>query len=354
MYFATDDINRGSGLVRRFGSVNALSVIGIDRLPAARDGVCLAVVDVDLSDKTRAGLVQSRLASYLALGIPLIFLTDIGSHHQTTQAWACGASVVVARQHASAELPAHIARLAAESVTRAVDSAMRTLDAAFLAVSMGHAVARSHIEARSDALLATIESAGLTEWLNRTWSVDEQTSQHCLLVAGFSAAFAVHLGFAASDRLDLTHAAMLHDVGKARIPADILNKPSRLSPEETAIVRQHPFLGWQVLAGQSYEDSRLLDAVLHHHEFLDGTGYPDGLSGAQISDFVRIITLCDIFGALLERRPYKPALEPSQALAIMTAMGGRLDPDLLRAFGRFVHANALPVFDDPLSSATAS
>jgi HD-GYP domain-containing protein (c-di-GMP phosphodiesterase class II) len=77
----------------------------------------------------------------------------------------------------------------------------------------------------------------------------------------------------------------------------------------------------------------LLDIVVHHHEYLDGSGYPHGLSGSEISDPVRILTICDVFGALMERRAYKPPLGADAAYRILLEMGGRLDQDLVRAFG---------------------
>ena len=156
-----------------------------------------------------------------------------------------------------------------------------------------------------------------------------------MLVAGVVAGFSLHLGFSATDTLDLTRAAILHDVGKARIPLSILNKPGELDGNERAVMQTHPRIGWESLKRQGFQGDRVLDAVLHHHEYLDGSGYPEGLAGSAVTDFVRIVTLCDIFGALLERRAYKPPHDPGEALALMRAMGGKLDPDLLREFTRF-------------------
>ena len=107
------------------------------------------------------------------------------------------------------------------------------------------------------------------------------------------------------DQRRLARAALLHDVGKAFIPVAILDKPDALTQEETDEMREHPRRGYEALAAQGGFPPEMLDVVLHHHEFLDGTGYPDGLSGKQISDIVRLTTIVDIYAALVENRAYR-------------------------------------------------
>ena len=107
------------------------------------------------------------------------------------------------------------------------------------------------------------------------------------------------------DQRRLARAALLHDVGKAFIPVTILDKPGALTPEEMEEMRQHPRRGYDALSAQGGFPPEMLDVVLHHHEFLDGTGYPNGLSGKQISDIVRVTTIMDIYAALVEKRAYR-------------------------------------------------
>jgi HD-GYP domain-containing protein (c-di-GMP phosphodiesterase class II) len=128
-------------------------------------------------------------------------------------------------------------------------------------------------------------------------------------------------------------AAMLHDIGKARIPLAILEKPSSLTSDEMAAMSKHPEYGLEALKTSPGLSSGLRDIVIHHHEYLDGSGYPHGLRGREISDPVRIVTICDVFGALLERRAYKPPLAPARAYQILLDMGDKLDSDLVREFG---------------------
>jgi HD-GYP domain-containing protein (c-di-GMP phosphodiesterase class II) len=130
----------------------------------------------------------------------------------------------------------------------------------------------------------------------------------------------------------LARAALLHDVGKAFIPLAILDKPGELTEEEMNEIRQHPRRGYDALAAQGGFPPEMLDVVLHHHEFLDGTGYPHGLISNQISDIVRVITIVDIYAALVEKRAYRMEYTHARAFSMMEDMVGQLDQHLLQAF----------------------
>jgi HD-GYP domain-containing protein (c-di-GMP phosphodiesterase class II) len=112
----------------------------------------------------------------------------------------------------------------------------------------------------------------------------------------------------------------------------ILDKPGLLSEEEKKEMQRHPRLGYDALAAQGGYPPEMLDVVLHHHEFLDGTGYPDGLGANEISDIVRLTTIVDIYAALVESRPYRIPFTHAKAFSIMEKMEGKLDQHLLVAF----------------------
>ena len=127
-------------------------------------------------------------------------------------------------------------------------------------------------------------------------------------MTGVAVGFALDLRFAGPDVKRLGMAATLHDIGKARIPLSILDKPGRLDPAEDEIMKRHPVIGYELLKDLAGISPEVLDGVRHHHEYLDGSGYPDALTAPKISDLVRLLTISDIFSALIERRPYKPAM----------------------------------------------
>jgi putative nucleotidyltransferase with HDIG domain len=172
----------------------------------------------------------------------------------------------------------------------------------------------------------------LREWLTTVGRHHTHSYRHCLFVTGFAVAFAQHLGMREDDQRRLARAALLHDVGKAFIPVAILDKPAALTDQEMSEMRRHPRLGYDALATEGGFPPEMLDVVLHHHEFLDGTGYPDRLSGDRISDIVRLITIVDIHSALVEKRAYREPFTHAKAYAVMEQMGGKLDQHLLQAF----------------------
>ncbi|MCB4802646.1 putative nucleotidyltransferase with HDIG domain [Methylobacterium brachiatum] len=208
-----------------------------------------------------------------------------------------------------------------------------TLFSKMMAGAKTGAVDLPAIDAEIDPVLQVLREGGLRRWINKVQAHDDMTVRHCLLVAGVVANFAISLRLSVEDRTTLVRAALLHDVGKAQIPVAILNKPEHLDPAEMAVMRTHAALGYDILRTSGMSDPLTLLGVRHHHEMLDGTGYPDGLRGAEISDAVRLLTICDIYSALTEHRPYRPAMPQVEALKILRKMTPlKLESALVEAF----------------------
>lgn len=161
---------------------------------------------------------------------------------------------------------------------------------------------------------------GVLSWVEAMSAIEDQTDRHCLLMAGVAAGFTNYLSCDQGYCQRMIQACLLHDVGKVLVPRAVLDKCAPLMPDERMIMRGHPELGYRLLEQQGGFDPMTLDIVLHHHEQIDGKGYPKGLSGAQVSREVRIAAVCDIFAALIEKRSYKQALSPPCALATMRRM----------------------------------
>ena len=196
----------------------------------------------------------------------------------------------------------------------------------------GDALDASKVTTASAAVVDEIESKGLSSWIDIVRKHHSQTYQHCLIVTGVAAAFGQHLGLAMTDRNRLSFAGMLHDVGKAMVPVAILEKPGALDADEMAIMKKHPEYGIEALKSGVDLQPEMIDIVVHHHEYLDGSGYPHGLHAHEIADLVRITTIVDVYSALIEHRAYRPAMPSQKAYDILREMGPKLDQDLVRAF----------------------
>ena len=159
------------------------------------------------------------------------------------------------------------------------------------------------------------ENAAVT--LFKLRGFDEYTYTHSINVSLLGILLGKHLGLEKDALLKLGMAGMYHDVGKARIPEAVLNKPGKLTEAEFQLMKTHPLEGYKILMGQKDLDQEILRAVVEHHERYDGTGYPRALTGESIGRFSRIIAVVDVYDALTSRRVYKDAMAPAKALGMM-------------------------------------
>jgi putative nucleotidyltransferase with HDIG domain len=298
------------------------------------------VFDFDFKEISRLAVLKEWLKNK-PNGAKVIFLTE-GTHLQDTQAFAIGATDVLHRpldgRALLTTLWGDVASLSADPANVAIQNspgasaAVNTLQSIFSAACLGEPLNSQLVQSAGDAVVGQLEAQGLSAWVDTVRTHHSQTYQHCLLVTGVAVAFGQQIGVSSLDRQRLAFAGMLHDIGKARIPVAILEKPGRLDEQERAVMRQHPQHGFDALGTVPGLPAEMLDLVVHHHEYLDGSGYPHGLQANEISDLVRIMTISDIFGALLERRSYKPALSGDAAYQILLDMGAKLDKALVREF----------------------
>ena len=212
----------------------------------------------------------------------------------------------------------------------------------FDSAALGARIDPAAIDQGTETVLEAVSEAGIRTWLEVVWRYDAGVYQHTLSVAGYAAAFGSILGLGSADHARLARAALLHDIGKSRIPAEILNKPGRLTPEEWRLMCRHPAIGADLLVAQGDTEPAVIEVVRHHHERMDGMGYPGRLTGAAISDLTRLTAICDVFSALTERRAYRRPMAPRDAFAAMEAERGHLDPVLLRAFAPVADQCVIP------------
>ncbi|WP_419764416.1 MAG: HD-GYP domain-containing protein [Arcobacter sp.] len=166
---------------------------------------------------------------------------------------------------------------------------------------------------------------------------DYYTYTHSVDVSTYALAFGAYLGLNENQLRFLGKGAMLHDIGKKKVPLEIINKNGKLTKEEFSIMKKHPSYGVDILESLGENDNNLLAIVEEHHEKFDGSGYPKGLKGNEIHPFSQIVAICDIFNALTTKRSYKEPMSSFDAIKIMyELMRNELNLKLLSQFIQFL------------------
>ncbi len=168
---------------------------------------------------------------------------------------------------------------------------------------------------------------------------DHYTFEHAIRVAEISKRIGQSLGLPQEELEILERACLVHDIGKVAIPDDVLLKPGQFDAEDRDIMRFHPRVGANLFT-REHHDSRIAFIIRHHHERLDGSGYPDGLAGEDLGILVRIVSVADVYEALVARRPYKKPINKEAALDMlrMEARLGRIDRIVVTVLGEVLQA----------------
>lgn len=161
---------------------------------------------------------------------------------------------------------------------------------------------------------------------------DEYTFKHSVDVATMSMILAKQQGLSQKQIYEIGVAGLLHDIGKTKISLDILNKPARLTDEEFAVMKQHPVFGYRMIKDRDEFSNEICMAVLQHHEKMNSKGYPVGFPSDKITQYARILTIADIYDALVTERPYKSAFSQREAVEMIMSMTGELDLTAMKSF----------------------
>jgi putative nucleotidyltransferase with HDIG domain len=344
LLLASDRSDQSSELADILQSVGEVDTIPTSEIPDAPDShISGIVVDINLRSPESVQLVRNKLRAEAYRSMPRLFVLADALHHGSMQAWALGATDTISRpfdargilQRISSAFPdtaGFDTTAGGKALNGGIAAAHTVMVKIFEKLPSGIPLTFSDVMEAENKILKAIKHSSLRAWLTTVGCHHTDSYRHCLFVTGFAVAFAQHLGMREDDQRRLTRAALLHDVGKAFVPVAILDKPGKLTDQEMIEMRKHPRRGYDTLAAEGGFPPEMLDVVLHHHEFLDGTGYPNGLRDNQLSDIVRVITIVDIHAALVEKRAYRLPFTHAKAFAIMEQMEGKLDPHLLQAF----------------------
>ncbi|WP_415033569.1 HD-GYP domain-containing protein [Azonexus sp.] len=203
----------------------------------------------------------------------------------------------------------------------------------FQEVRMGKAIeaeaAAPLVEEISNSVL---RNPGALISLARLKTADDYTFMHSVAVCALMIALARQLKLTEAEVREAGMAGLLHDMGKAMIPPEILNKPGRLTDAEFDIIKGHPAEGHRLLEEGSGASATVKDVCLHHHEKVDGSGYPKALNGDTMSLFAKMGAVCDVYDAITSNRPYKAGWDPAESLQRMASWKGHFDPVVFQAF----------------------
>jgi putative nucleotidyltransferase with HDIG domain len=203
----------------------------------------------------------------------------------------------------------------------------------FAEARMGNAVNTSECRPLVNEIVDSVDrNADALISLCRLKTSDEYTYMHSVSVCALMVSLGRKLGLDEGTCRDAGMAGLLHDLGKAAMPQEIINKPDKLTDEEFTIIKSHPVRGHEMLLESGVDNERVLDVCRHHHERIDGKGYPDRLAAESISLIARMSAVCDVYDAVTSNRPYKAGWDPAESIARMASWQGHFDPAVLQSF----------------------
>lgn len=241
------------------------------------------------------------------------------------------------------ELPAQPAAVQApasfrDEVRRAskiVAQSRVAMQSMFQDARMGKAMDAEHcLPLVADIADSVARNPGAIVSLARLKTSDDYTFMHSVAVCALMVSLGRQLGLGEADCREAGLAGLVHDLGKALMPPDVLNKPGALTSQEFAIMKGHPEAGHRMLLEGKGVGEVPLDVCLHHHEKVNGKGYPHGLKGDEISLFARMGAVCDVYDAITSNRPYKAGWDPADSIQKMAqwAKDGHFDERIFQAF----------------------
>ena len=215
----------------------------------------------------------------------------------------------------------------------AIDEKTEEAKQCIMAISDGQNIDLQKMFTITDDIMGTLRCKNdIFTFIGFIKESDEHTFHHCVNVSLICNLYGRWLALPQSELVELTTAGMLHDIGKTKIPNEILNKKGKLTDEEFAVMKKHPVIGYRILQNQNIPESVKLGALMHH-EKIDGSGYPMGAKGDQIGKIAKIITICDIYDAMTSNRVYRSKICPFSVIKTFeTKVYGELDTQYLLIF----------------------
>jgi putative nucleotidyltransferase with HDIG domain len=252
---------------------------------------------------------------------------DVPRQRVTVQA-ATPSSVLISKPNARKSMADEL-----HAATNIIKRSKEAVVSLFAEARMGNAVSTSEcVPIVTDIVESVDRNADALISLCRLKLADEYTYMHSVSVCALMVSLGRQLGLDDATCRDAGMAGLLHDLGKAKMPQEIINKPGKLTDDEFTIIKSHPVKGHEMLLESGVDNARVLDVALHHHERMDGKGYPDKLSADEVTLIARMSAVCDVYDAITSDRPYKAGWDPAESVAKMASWQGHFDPVVLQTF----------------------
>ena len=219
--------------------------------------------------------------------------------------------------------------------SKIVEQSRGAMKSMFSDARMGKAVDTVHCLPLVDDITQSVSrNPGAIVSLARLKTSDDYTYMHSVAVCALMVSLAKKLNLSAEETREAGLAGLVHDLGKAQMPLEVLNKPGALTPAEFAIMKGHPEAGHRLLAEGQGVGPIPMDVCLHHHEKISGKGYPHGLKGDEISLFAKMGAVCDVYDAITSNRPYKVGWDPADSIQKMAqwTKEGQFEERIFQAF----------------------
>ncbi len=302
------------------------------------------VAIIELFEASDAGLAALTTAWDSIAEIPVICLISKKNRREVIQAAALGKTDVLERDTPLAvlvrkiksamavDLAVHVPSSVPAETLEAFQKGNAMLESLAFSATEGSKIQMNLLNESAIEILSAVTLYGILPWLDAIHTHHSATYSHSLMVAGMAGIFSRHLGWSEADCEQVVAGGLVHDIGKMRIPLTILDKPDKLTDEERRLIEKHPHFSRDILKPRLEVPADIKRMAIQHHEYLDGTGYPDGLAADKLTPKVRLMTICDIFSALTETRSYRECLPTRVAVDILKKMGDKLDQDMLVQF----------------------
>lgn len=288
--------------------------------PATDEPSWASQVDIELDDAQLLGQIQQSAVKEVWIDTHLGLKPGMASATALQEdEFTCTAAACMAKELTRAKLICGRAKTAVMTMfsEAKMGRAMNVADVELLVEEISNSIVR-----HPHALIS----------LSRLKTSDEYTYMHSVAVCALMVALARRMRLSEDKVREAGVAGLMHDVGKMMIAPDILNKPGRLTAEEFQAMKYHPEAGLKILQESHQVNATVLDVCLHHHEKVDGSGYPDGLVGEQISLFARMGAICDVYDAVTSERPYKKGWGAARSIREMANWKGHFDEQIFQTF----------------------